>query len=368
MKLALMASVPPSRKVYRGLGGFALSDDFFKPDKRDTRGGVEYSFLSTTLDRKVAQQYSGRDKLRGIVLEIGVGKIDSGAQMRHLSQYCGEDEVLFPPLSNLEVVDEPWVEAVEQGQILVVPVKINTNLKAQTIQQTIESRKRQAADLARRCIAEVISEFRKQQERAEKTHDNAVERRQQLKLPENIEEQEGMQALIAYQGELEKRSAEWFNYDNNLKDCWNTLLHMKNTSMAAWFGDAWIEDLLEKPKPSDFLARLSNLRERYTLDVIAEVAKKRLNARQVLAEDPPARGGQDWTTVLETVLGRNRPNQHGEANEPGPEVNMPEEEEKENLKLLSQGILHVNMALAGISSIWSHVVNQKRMLCFRSAQ
>jgi NLR family CARD domain-containing protein 3 len=76
--------------VYRGLGGMVLDDKWFVQDKRNTRGGVELGFLSTTLNRSTALEYSGVMRGRGIILEIDVGAIDCGAQLDCLSQYPGE--------------------------------------------------------------------------------------------------------------------------------------------------------------------------------------------------------------------------------------------------------------------------------------
>ena len=67
------------------------------------RGGVEWGFMSTTTDRRVAVQYSGRDRGRGTVFEIAAGRVDIGADLSWVSQYPGEREFLFPPLSCLEV-------------------------------------------------------------------------------------------------------------------------------------------------------------------------------------------------------------------------------------------------------------------------
>ncbi len=38
------------------------------------------------------------------VFKIEIGAIDRGADVRFLSQYPGEKEILFPPLSHIEVI------------------------------------------------------------------------------------------------------------------------------------------------------------------------------------------------------------------------------------------------------------------------
>ena len=51
-------------KVYRGVGGFRLPDAFLAPDEFDVRGGVEFGFMSATVDRAVAVTYASYSKGR----------------------------------------------------------------------------------------------------------------------------------------------------------------------------------------------------------------------------------------------------------------------------------------------------------------
>ena len=64
-------------KVYRGVSGMALPDQFWKANKHGVRGGIESAFMSTTSDRKVAMQYAASGG-RGVVFEIQQGMIDLG--------------------------------------------------------------------------------------------------------------------------------------------------------------------------------------------------------------------------------------------------------------------------------------------------
>jgi hypothetical protein len=89
LKLAKVTRIPEGRRVYRGLGGVVLGEKWFKPNQRGVRGGVELGFLSTTLNRDVALEYSGARSGRGIVMEIDVGAIDNGALLDFMSQYPG---------------------------------------------------------------------------------------------------------------------------------------------------------------------------------------------------------------------------------------------------------------------------------------
>ncbi len=113
-----------------------LPDQFWK-SKGNFRGGVEWGFMSTTTSRHVSIQYSGIDRKRGTIFEIVAGRIDIGAELAWISQYPAEAEYLFPPLSCLEVIDEPYVE----GGVIVVPLRVNMNIKGVTLEQMVERRK-----------------------------------------------------------------------------------------------------------------------------------------------------------------------------------------------------------------------------------
>ena len=86
-------------KVYRGLSGRALPTAMLKANEHAVRGGVEFAFLSTSTSRAVAEQYSNGPA--GVIFEIQQGLTDRGADIKWLSQYSFEAEVLFPPLSAL---------------------------------------------------------------------------------------------------------------------------------------------------------------------------------------------------------------------------------------------------------------------------
>ena len=141
IRTSRITKVPPNRRVYRGLGGMALDEMWSSGDKRGVKGGVEYGFLSTTTNKDVAYEYSGVKSGNGIVFEINVGAIDIGAELKSISQYPGENELLFGPLSNLEVVGFPRVEMFHGKPLFVIPLDININLKSQTIQELVERRK-----------------------------------------------------------------------------------------------------------------------------------------------------------------------------------------------------------------------------------
>jgi hypothetical protein len=90
VKMSRKAVVPADRAVFRGLGGMRLKDDWFRKDERGVTTGVELGFMSTTLERGVAMQYSGvRRGEAGNVMGFDVGAVDFGARLSDLSQYAG---------------------------------------------------------------------------------------------------------------------------------------------------------------------------------------------------------------------------------------------------------------------------------------
>ena len=84
---------------------------------------------------KVALQYAG-DAVP-IVFEISLGAIDRGASLKFLSQYPGEEEILLPPRSYLEVVGSlSRQEADENGRLIrIISLKANANMSSSTIEE-----------------------------------------------------------------------------------------------------------------------------------------------------------------------------------------------------------------------------------------
>jgi hypothetical protein len=140
-KLAKVTPVPPKRLLYRGLGGMLLPEQFWKRTAQGFLGGVELGLMSTTADRSVAIQYSGHEKRRAMMLEIQAGRIDVGGSLGFLSQYAGEEEFLMQPLSCLEVTGRPRMDRTDKGEVLVVPTRVNVNLKSVTVEELTERRK-----------------------------------------------------------------------------------------------------------------------------------------------------------------------------------------------------------------------------------
>ena len=75
------------------------------------------------------------------ILEVNVGRVDVGGRLTALSQYPGEDEYLVGPYACLEVTARPRVEVTDKGQVLVVQVRMNANLKSVTVEE-LEARRK----------------------------------------------------------------------------------------------------------------------------------------------------------------------------------------------------------------------------------
>ena len=131
-----------------------MPDEFVQPNEFNVCGGVEYAFMSTTTDRKVAVHYAGEKA--GIVFEIQLGMVDRGASLRWLSQYPYEKEICFGPLSGLQVVGS----RVEKN-LLIVEVRLSVNLQSLTIEQVIGKRRKGLKDMCEALKMEVRSDVAK---------------------------------------------------------------------------------------------------------------------------------------------------------------------------------------------------------------
>ena len=118
--------------VFRGVAGGVLPDQFWTANEHGVMGGIELGFMSTTTDRGVAVGYMEQtDKEAKMLFEIRMGMIDRGADVSLLSQFPGEKEILFAPLTGLEVASVPRVE----DGIIVVELRLSCNLQDLTIEQ-----------------------------------------------------------------------------------------------------------------------------------------------------------------------------------------------------------------------------------------
>ncbi len=167
-KLSRLTRIPWGTLLYRGLGGkLELPDNFFQVDEQGCSGYSEWGFLSTTSDRDVALGYSGVKERRpkAMVMVIETSSIDRGADISELSQYPGEREFLYLPCSFIQRSRHGnWrVEVVDGGLVTFYFVKVNLNIKTQTVEELQEQKKSMHLVSARSMLSEVqyiLSEWR----------------------------------------------------------------------------------------------------------------------------------------------------------------------------------------------------------------
>ena len=150
-----LSKLTKASTVYRGVHDFVLPDQFWTPNKHGVRGGIDGAFLSTTLKREEASKIATSGKAAPLIFEIQQGMIDRGADISFLSQYPFEKEILFNPLTGLEVSGSRV-----EGPMLIVEVKLSVNLKSLTIEQVIGKRKKMLQDMVYGLEAEVRQALR----------------------------------------------------------------------------------------------------------------------------------------------------------------------------------------------------------------
>jgi hypothetical protein len=128
-----------AERVYRGTRGGVLPPQFWNPNAYNVKGGIELGFMSTTKDRTMAMKYATAqtaaegDARPQLVFEMQMGMVDRGAPLQWCSQFPAEEEVLFAPLTGLEVCGAPRVE---KG-VIIVELRMSTNLHDLTIEEVL---------------------------------------------------------------------------------------------------------------------------------------------------------------------------------------------------------------------------------------
>jgi hypothetical protein len=144
-KVARVMKLPEGLRLYRGLGGLMdLPEQFFRADEHGCKGFAEWGFMSTTSDKAIALQYSGAGEGRPLpmVMEMVVGAVDRGACIRELSQYPREVEYLWGPCFFVAPEGEARLEVTVHGVVKLVPVRVNANLSARTVEELVGQKKR----------------------------------------------------------------------------------------------------------------------------------------------------------------------------------------------------------------------------------
>merc|ERR1719350_2401272 len=140
--LIKLSKLQKAETVYRGVEGGILPENFWHKTEFGVCGGVEFGFLSTTLNPDVAKTYAKSGGRAATMFEIKMGMVDRGADISGFSQYPHEQEICFAPLTGIEV-EGTRVE----GSVLVVQARLNINLAAMTIEQVVFKRKKLVVDM-----------------------------------------------------------------------------------------------------------------------------------------------------------------------------------------------------------------------------
>eukprot|EP01052_Picozoa_sp_SAG31_P018288 SAG31_NODE_1290_length_8981_cov_2.829543_6_plen_173_part_00 len=110
--------------------------------------------MSTSTSKAVALHYSkDRNAERGLsfVLEFEMDGLNRGAMIKFLSQYPAEAEVLFGPLTGLELMDECWL----RGSTRHIRFRPTTNQRAVLIEQLVAQRQLLHVEMVKNLRAEL---------------------------------------------------------------------------------------------------------------------------------------------------------------------------------------------------------------------
>jgi WD40 repeat protein len=160
-KLCRRTRIPEGMLVYRGMGGrMDLPDIFFQTDEYGRSGYAEWGFLSTTANRDIALQYSGvKEGLpKAMVMVIETSSIDRGASLAEFSQYPEEREFLYLPCSFIQRTrpGNSRVQVLDDGLVVFVYVKVNLNIRTQTVEE-LRDQKRSMHLVSARSIAQEVN-------------------------------------------------------------------------------------------------------------------------------------------------------------------------------------------------------------------
>ena len=145
LKLTRVTKFAEGTRVYRGTGGrMALPLRFSQADEHGCKGFAEWGFMSTTTKQAVAIQYSGVREGRALptVLEMEVTSVDRGASIAFFSQYPGEEEVLFPPMTFLAPSGAGQTKVEAGAVVCFVTARLNINHGMCTTEELLGRKKR----------------------------------------------------------------------------------------------------------------------------------------------------------------------------------------------------------------------------------
>lgn len=142
-----LSQLQPCCSIYRGNSGVLLPGSFRRANALNIRGGVEHGFSSATVDLKVAKHSSavGRETDEVCtIFEMRTGMVNRGAFIGWLSQFPKDLEVLIPPMTSLEVLNN----RTEADGTRVFSMALTCSLDYKTMEDVFASRKLQCSSLA----------------------------------------------------------------------------------------------------------------------------------------------------------------------------------------------------------------------------
>lgn len=163
------------------------------------------------------------------------GAVDRAASLTEFSQFPGEEEYLWTPMSYVEPEPEEKqeLEMTSFGCVKVIPVRINTNLKSKTVEEleaqrkdlmitTIEFHKR---DVTRQLDASTISQGAlSKKKRFDSSWNKTVE-----DVASHIQQQ-----FANVCDSHRNREVQWFNEDHNFKAAIVEILEMKTAALRTY--------------------------------------------------------------------------------------------------------------------------------------
>lgn len=120
-KLSKIMVIPRERKVYIGCPRSEMPQRMRETDEAGCCGGVSYIVRSATMRQELAAKSSrgglgdGNGSLIPTVVCVELGQVDKGADVMWLSLYPAEEEILFAPLCNIELMGKAYVEIQKSG-------------------------------------------------------------------------------------------------------------------------------------------------------------------------------------------------------------------------------------------------------------
>ena len=135
-----LSTLTPVVTGFRGLASLNMPKQLLEADEMGSRLGIEFGFLSTTTDKAVAIKYGqDRDTQRNLsnVFEFPMDGLNRGAVIQFISQYPGESEILFGPMTGLEVVRTGKLH----GTMNYFTVRPTVNQRAVLIEVLVQQRK-----------------------------------------------------------------------------------------------------------------------------------------------------------------------------------------------------------------------------------